>query len=107
MVDKHVKKRVESLLQQYPYLQDNDNMLILAYLNAYHGLKENIDDKSYQFIKGLFLNKELPAFNSIVRIRQKFQQSGKYLGKNKDLRLMTVDKVKDFIKNWDIKSVSK
>jgi len=77
-----IKDKVEALLKKYPDTRDSDKILWLVYLNRYYGLKENmnISKKPYETFKKLILNSRAPKFETIRRVRQKFQEEGNYLG---------------------------
>lgn len=92
-----IKDRVEYLLKEYPMLQDDDVLLILAYLNRYHGLMSNIGVDSYMKLKSLLLDKGTPKFASIVRVRAKIQEQGMYQGTRRTERLEEAENVRSMI----------
>ena len=92
-----VKDKVEFLLKQYPVLRDDDKKLWLAYLNKYHNLRENLKSSDpYESFKSIMLDPKTPTMESIRRTRQKFQESGKYLGEKRAKKLEEASNMKDW-----------
>ena len=92
-----IKDRVEHLLKNHPVLQDDDVLLILAYLNQYHDLRQMIGQDSYLKLKSLLLDKGTPKFASIVRVRAKIQEQGMYQGTRRAERLEEAENVRSMI----------
>jgi hypothetical protein len=87
---------VELLLSQpnSDRLRDSDKLLILAYMNRYHGLAQKIGDRSFAILREIIMN-EMPSLESITRSRRKFQEEGKYIGTNKKERKAQEAKVRE------------
>lgn len=96
------KDIVAYLLDKYPSLRDNDKELYLAYLAQFKDLKNvlNSSHDSYGAFKTLFLSKKTISFNTIRRVRAKFQEEGLYKSsvEVKELRDVADDEVRDHYK---------
>ena len=80
------KDKVESILNKYGETRDSDKLLWLAYLCTNHGLNNILGDKYPEF-KKMIMNESTPTMESIRRIRQKFQEDGKYVGQKRSQRM--------------------
>lgn len=96
---KSTKDRVEFLLKNYPSTRDDDKKLWLAYLNLYCELADKVNKAKMpsEVFKQILLDEETPSTESIRRIRQKFQESGFYVG-NKREKLLKAQKLKQKVK---------
>lgn len=91
------KDRVENLLEKHPSTRDCDKTLWLSYLVVYHDIRKKMGEESYQIFKNILLDKDTVTMESIRRMRQKFQEEGKFLGKKRLEKLFEANKVKDFM----------
>lgn len=94
---KTIKEKVEIILLNYEITRDSDKYLWLAYLVEFHNLRNEIGDSAYLKMKKIVLDDKTPTMESIRRIRQKFQESGDYVGKNRASRMNEADEVRDWI----------
>lgn len=78
-----IKEKVELLLSKYPETRDSDKLLWLAFMVTYHNLKSTMNEETYIRFKTLLLNNDTPVMESVRRVRQKFQENGKYPPTNK------------------------
>ena len=92
------KDKVESLLKSYPECRDNDKLLWLAYLVVFHDLREILGEEAYVKFRELLLNEDTVTMESIRRVRQKFQEEGKYVGTKRKHRLKEETEVRDFFR---------
>ena len=92
------KDKVESLLKSYPECQDNDKLLWLAYLVVFHDLRKTLGEEAYVKFRELLLNEDTVTMESIRRVRQKFQEEGKYVGTRRKRRLKEETEVRDFFR---------
>lgn len=76
----NVKGRVGWLLNRFPELRDSDKKLYLAFLHHFTNFPEklNTSNQPWGFFKDFFLDDNSPHFNTIRRIRAKYQQQGMY-----------------------------
>jgi hypothetical protein len=98
---KSIKKRVSYLLKNYPETRDSDKLLYLKYLNMFCHMDRNINDLGYNGYERIFLAKSTPSFESISRVRRKFQEAGLYIGKSRDQRMEESKKVSDWANDTD------
>jgi len=91
-----VKDKVESALQKYPETQDDDKLLWLAVMVMFYDLKLSIGEAGYIKLKEWLLKNNVPASESIRRVRQKFQESGQYVGTKRDKKI----EESEVVKNW-------
>lgn len=93
----HCKDRVEYLLQNDPTTRDCDKKLWLLYLFTFHDLRsiDNVTMPSKR-VTEILLAKDTPTAESIRRIRQKFQESGMYVGTKRKKKIEESEKVKDW-----------
>lgn len=89
-----VLERVEYLLEKFPDLRDSDQELWLAYLNVFHDLSGTIGETAYRRLRHIL--SDCVGFESIRRTRQKLQESGKYLGKIRKIKLEEERKDREF-----------
>ena len=91
------KDRVEYLLSTQPETRDCDKTLWLMYLFTFHNLK-SIDRASIPSLRltEVLLASETPTPESIRRIRQKYQESGLYVGTKRKQKLEESDKVRQW-----------
>ena len=64
--------RVETLLIKYPSARASDKALILLYMKGFHNIEKRIGSAAWNEVKHI-LFKEMPSFESIRRVRRKFQ----------------------------------
>lgn len=72
------KNRVAYLLSKYSKTRENDKLLLISYLMIWHRLHKRIGAEAMAVVKEVIFD-EMPSFESIRRIRQKFQEGGAYL----------------------------
>ena len=60
------------------------------------GTEDNPKEEYYQHFKALILHRRTPSFESIRRVRQKYQEEGLFSGKNRALRMEESEKVSDW-----------
>lgn len=82
-----VKDKVEYILGKYPETQDSDKLLWIAYLALFHDLKGKLGPSGYFKFKSMLLNPGTCTMESVRRVRQKFQEEGKYVGKKRAERM--------------------
>ena len=73
-----VQKRVGGLLKAYPDTRDNDKALITRYMTAWHDLKARIGSEAFDIVKEVIFE-EMPTFETITRMRRKYQENGLFL----------------------------
>jgi hypothetical protein len=91
------KEKVGHILNAYPETRDSDKTLWLAYLVIFHNLKNTLGEENYRVFKAIIMNDKTPTMESIRRIRQKFQEDGKYVGENRIDRLKESESVRDLM----------
>src|SRR3972149_11755512 len=93
-----IKDRIGNLLEVYSELRDSDKKLWLAYLNRYHGLRDRVNSAKspYEALRNIFLSDDTPSFESIRRVRQKYQEAGLFVGENRKERLNESKKVREW-----------
>lgn len=91
---KNVKDCVEFLLKNYPSTRDDDKKLWLAYLNLFCELSDKINKAKIpsDAFKQVLLDEETPSTETIRRVRQKFQESGMYVGNKREKLLKAKQK---------------
>lgn len=94
---KKSKDKVEALLNQYPVVRDSDKLLWLAYLVKFHDLKNELGEVAYRKFERILLDKNTVTMESIRRVRQKFQEQGKYVGTKREEKLAEAEEVKTYI----------
>ena len=92
------KDRVEFLLSKYPECRDDDKKLWVAYLNVYHNLSEAMRSASDPWVafKDVLYDGDTAMPESVRRIRQKFQEAGKYVGEKRKKRLEEAESVRQW-----------
>lgn len=95
---KTCKEKVGQILEQYPKTRDSDKWLWIAYLVIHHDLKNLLGEKAYESFKGLILNDKTPTMETVRRIRQKYQEEGKFVGLKRIDRLGEASAVREVIK---------
>lgn len=76
---KSIISKVEFLLKNYPSLRNNDTKLWISYLVLYHNLQQNLASKDpCQAFCDIVLDDSVPGMGTIRRVRQKFQETGKF-----------------------------
>lgn len=81
------KGKVTSILSEHEETRDSDKLLWLAYLCKHHDLKNKIGWISYAQLKAVIMDDNTPTMESVRRVRQKLQEDGKFVGKNRRTRL--------------------
>jgi hypothetical protein len=94
---KTVKDKVGEILKDQPETRDSDKLLWLAYMNEFHNMREVVGEKAYLFLENLILSESTPTMESIRRVRQKYQESGLYVGKHRDDRIKEAESVEDWV----------
>lgn len=95
VTNEKTKDRIEWLIKNYEELRDDDKKLWLAYACKYHDLKETLGDK-YKNFKSFLLADDFPTFESVTRIRRKFQEEGKYHGTKRKQKLESAEDMRDW-----------
>ena len=94
-----VKDRVEVILDEFPATRDCDKLLWLAYMSIYHDLKREIGHVAYIKLKGLIMDKNTATMESVRRVRQKFQEGGKYVGEKRKYRMDESERVREWARS--------
>lgn len=89
-----VKDKVGILLEKYPETRDSDKVLWLAYCWEYTPLRELFTYEGYSEFSQVVKAKEIPTFESLTRVRRKYQENGKYLGKRRKQKMQNADDMK-------------
>lgn len=93
---KYCKERVETILRDYPTSRDSDKVLIIKYLSKFHGLKDSLRIEAfYTFVRIL---EDAPSFETIRRLRQRFQEGGLYMGTKRLKRLEEEKRVRQVVR---------
>ena len=92
------KDRVEYLLSTYPKTQDCDKRLWLAYLVKFHELDQILGADAYKKFCNILLDKDTVTMESVRRVRQKFQEHGKYVGTKRKQKLEEELEVRNIIR---------
>jgi len=93
------KDKVNEILADYNETRDSDKLLFLAYLCKYHGLKQKLGPIAYAQLKAIIMDDNTPTMESIRRVRQKLQEDGQFVGKNRRCRLKESIVIRDMIGN--------
>lgn len=95
------KERVAYILERHPVTRDCDKTLWLAYMVFYHGLKGTLEKSfdPYSDFRALLLDKKVPSFESLARIRRKFQEAGQYVGTKRDVRGKEESEVREWARS--------
>lgn len=93
-----VKNKVALILEEYEASRDCDKKLWLAYLVKFHGLREFLrnSNDSYKAFSQLILDDDTPTMESIRRVRQKYQEEGKFLGTKRMKKLEEAERVREW-----------
>jgi len=94
------KERVEFVLEKYPSTRDSDKLLWLAYLVIFHDLKNVLGEEHYELLKSVVMDKTCPTMESIRRLRQKFQEGGKFVGTKREVKL----REESLVREWAIQT---
>ena len=96
-----VKHKVRYLLKNYPETRDDDKELWLKYLVKFHKLKRKVNnsDDPYLELKKIILNGGVPPMESVRRVRQKYQEGGKYIGTKRNRRKKAAQQVRDWARD--------
>lgn len=81
-----IKTKVEVVLSKYKDTRDNDKLLWLALMATHYDLRGVLGEEAYDNFKTWLLNNNIPTFESVTRVRRKFQEQGKYLGTNQHIK---------------------
>ena len=89
------KDRIEYLLSTRPETRDCDKVLWLMYLFTFHTLK-SIDRSPTPSLRlsEILLASDTPTSESIRRVRQKFQESGLYVGTKRAQKMEEAENVR-------------
>jgi hypothetical protein len=92
------EQRVAYLLERWPELRDSDKKLYLTYLNQFHGLKARLESAKnpYPELKAIFLSDDTLSFNTIRRVRAKFQAGGLYHGSKAAERAAQAEEAREY-----------
>lgn len=96
------KERVKKILEDNVSSRDSDKILWLNYLVEFHGLKEVLGEDNYLALKNIIMSDKTPTMETLRRIRQKYQESGKYVGKKRLDRLNEAKLMESFIVKEDV-----
>lgn len=103
----NTKEAVMELLKEDASLRDNDTLLLLAYLNKHHNLKNRIGWLAYEKLIGILTEDNAPKFESIRRVRAYIQNDLKlYQGTCTKGKMEEADEVRNVILN-ELKGVKK
>ena len=93
-----VKDAVAYILSKDPETRDCDKLLYLRYLEEFHRIEFVLKHTSdpYSALKNLLLDPEIPSPESVRRVRQKFQEQGRYLGSSRKRRKKAAREVADW-----------
>ena len=95
-----IKDRVELLLKNFPETRDNDKLLWLAYAVIHKDLRSVFkNDGAYRVFKSWLLSSDVPMFESVRRVRQKFQEGGKYVGNARRERMLSENNVRTWARS--------
>ena len=75
------KDRVLHLLEHHPELRDDDKKLWLKFMVTFHALETALGRDAYKKLEQFMLQKNIPHFESVRRVRQKIQEEGQFRGK--------------------------
>lgn len=95
---KKAKDKVEYILETIPVTRDCDKTLWLVYLAAFHDLKKELGDEAYNKFKSILLDKDTCTMESIRRMRQKFQEEGKFQGTKRKAKMEEEKEVRGWIR---------
>ena len=83
-----IKSKVRYILEKHPETRDSDKLLWLAYMCIFHDLKSMFkSEDEYKRFRTLIMNSKSPTFESIRRVRQKYQEAGEFVGKKRADRM--------------------
>lgn len=99
MLSDYVKNRdrVYFLLDRYPEVRDSDKLLWLAYNCHFNNLKEVTLTGNYVHFKSWLMREEVPAFESLSRLRRSIQAEFPELSGNKEERMQEQQKTRSYI----------
>ena len=95
----NVKNKVKTILEKFPDTRDNDKLLWLALMVCNYNLREELGEHSYTIFKLWLLKNKIPTFESVTRVRRKFQEQGQYVGTKRVHKLNEEATVRDFFKD--------
>lgn len=87
-------ERVCSLLKENPTLRDDDRKLWVTYLDRYYNLRNILGPEIFETFK--IILEKCPSYETVRRSRQKLQESGKYLGKNRKKRNQELEELREY-----------
>lgn len=76
---KHIKPRVQALLEGTARLRDNDDALVANYLYHEMGGKEGLKGKTAEDLLKLIASGDLTSGDAITRVRRKIQEECPHL----------------------------
>jgi hypothetical protein len=94
---KKVKPIVEEILKENLAARNSHRLLYLEYLNKVYNIENQMSRESFEIFKDIILNKDVPAYSSIARCSRAFQESGQYVGTNRDKRMAEQEPVKEVL----------
>lgn len=94
-----VKDKVENILAKFPETQDDDKLLWIAIMVVFYDLKNVLGSDKYDKFKYWLIKNNIPAFESVRRVRQKYQEEGKYVGTKRKYKLEEESLVRDWTKS--------
>jgi hypothetical protein len=89
-----VTERVASLLKEDKSLRDDDRKLWITYLDRYYSLSRILGSEAFENFKMIL--EKCPSYETVRRSRQKLQESGKYLGKNRKKRNKEIQELREY-----------
>jgi hypothetical protein len=89
-----VTERVASLLKEDKSLRDDDRKLWITYLDRYYNLSRILGSEAFETFKMIL--EKCPSYETVRRSRQKLQESGKYLGKNRKKRNKEIQELREY-----------
>jgi hypothetical protein len=95
----NIKEKVKFILDKYHSARDSDKVLYLFYLSEFHNLKNHLGEEKFLTLFNLITTPDTPSPESIRRIRQRFQETGLYLGEKRRKRMEEKERVRQWVKD--------
>lgn len=93
-----VKEKVRKVLEQYPETQDDDKLLWLGVMAIDYNLRAELGEEGYKKFRAWLLKNKIPPFESVRRIRQKFQEGGQFRGTKRKFKMEEESVVREWAK---------
>lgn len=88
------KDKVEKILKVSTEARDSDSMLWLMYMANHHDLIRVLGREAFNNLR-MFLRSNVPSFETIGRVRRKFQEQGLYTTTKRQYKMKETKKVKE------------